>query len=403
MDTDASSALPPKFDSRDPAVLADPYPVYRTLRQAGGLCRGGPGQWVVSRYRDVVPLLRTRRLSHEYPEEYHRFSVGEGPAMSFFQRIMLDRDPPAHTALRGAMARAFSPRLVARLNEFIAVQVDALLRPARDTDRFELVDELAFPLPVALVCELVGIPVVDRKLVRPKAIDLAKGFALQVAAEDRGPAHDAVSWLREYISDLMEQRRRNPGEDLLTMLIEVGHDSAKRLSPEEIVDNVVFLFFAGFETTTNLLATTGAALADHPAEYARLRADAGLIPTAVDEFLRWDAPIQATARLVRQDVEVAGRHIRAGRVVVLLLGSANHDEEQFASPDVLDVGRDPNPHVSFGGGLHFCLGAALARQEASAVLSWLVRNAPTIGSAGPAVRLPSVAFRSYRSVPVTIR
>ncbi|MEU6217674.1 cytochrome P450 [Streptomyces sp. NPDC047022] len=394
-----------KFDSRDPAVLQNPYPIYRELRDSGGLSRGGPGQWVVSRYDDVAPLLRDRRLSHEYPPEYHEFSTGEGPAQSFFQRIVLDRDAPDHTRLRRLMAQAFSPRLIQQMHGYVERKVGELLTPALERGTFDAVTELAFPLPVSVVCELVGIPPVDRDLVRPYAIDLAKAFALYVPEEDRAAAHGAVAWLREYIGELLRGRRASLGEDLLSRMI-VAEDAEQpggRLTAEEIVDNTVFLFFAGFETTTNLIATSVAALVDHPDQAARLRRDPELLPGAVEEFLRFDAPIQATARLVREPVEVGGRTVRAGRVLVLLLGSANHDERRFAAPERLDVGRAPNPQLSFGGGAHHCLGAHLARIEGRAAIGWLLRHAPALKAAGEVVRRPSVTFRSYRSVPVALR
>ncbi|MEU6476609.1 cytochrome P450 [Streptomyces sp. NPDC047017] len=359
----------------------------------------------MSRYDDVAPLLRDRRLSHEYPPEYHEFSTGEGPAQSFFQRILLDRDAPDHTRLRKLMAQAFSPRLLQRMHAYVEQQVDELLAPALERGTFDAVTELAFPLPVSVVCELVGIPPVDRDLVRPYALDLAKAFALYVPDEDRAAAHGAVSWLREYIGDLLRERRAALGEDLLSRMIEAedAEQPGSRLTAEEIVDNTVFLFFAGFETTTNLIATSVAALLDHPGEAARLRRDPELMQSAVEEFLRFDAPIQATARLVREPVEVAGRTVRAGRVLVLLLGSANHDERRFPDPERLDIGRAPNPHLSFGGGAHHCLGAHLARIEGRAAIGWLLRHAPALKAAGEVVRRPSVTFRSYRSVPVALK
>ncbi len=394
--------LPVKFDSRDPRVIVDPYPIYRELRDSGPLSRGGAGQWVVSRHDDVSRLIRDRRLSHEYPPEYHEFSIGDGPANSFFQRILLDRDAPHHTRLRTLMAEAFSPRLVRRLDGYVADQVDGLLAGAVERGRFDVVRDLAFPLPVMVVCELIGIPPVDRDMVRPRAIDLAKAFALYVPPEERGDAHEAVRWLRAYIGDLVEQRRRTPGDDLLSSLL-AAQRSEPGLSLDEIIDNVVFLFFAGFETTSNLISTSYAALLEHPGELARLRADRGLLPTAVEEFLRYDAPIQATARMVREPLEIGERVIRPGRVVVLLLGSANHDERRFERPDSLDIGRDPNPHVSFGGGPHHCLGAALARVEGRAAVSWLLDNTTAVESDGEVVRRSSVTFRAYSRIPVSVR
>lgn len=383
-------------------MLADPYPVYAALRAAGPLSRGGAGQWVVSRHPDVAQLVRDRRLSHEYPPEYHEFSNGEGPANSFLQRIMLDRDAPHHTRLRTLMGEAFSPRLVRRLDEYVREQVDALLAEASELGHFDVVAELAFPLPVMVVCELIGIPPADRDLVRPYAVDLAKAFALYVPPDERGPAHAAVTWLREYISALVDERRRAPARDLISNIL-AAQRSDPELTDEEIVDNIVFLFFAGFETTSNLIATSYAALLEHPDQYDRLRADPGLLPTAVEEFLRYDAPIQATARLVREPLTIGDRVIKPGRVAVLLLGSANHDERRFDNPDGLDIGRFPNPHLSFGGGPHHCLGAALARVEGRAAVGWLLDHAREYRAAGGIVRRASVTFRAYSELPVSIR
>jgi cytochrome P450 len=392
---------PAKFDSRDPAVLDNPYPVYAALRDAGPLSRGGAGQWVVSRYDDVARLTRDRRLSHEYPPEYHEFSNGEGPANSFLQRIMLDTDAPRHTRLRRLMGEAFSPRLVRHLDQYVRDQVDALLAPAADRGSFDVVGELAFPLPVMVVCELIGIPPVDRDAVRPRAVDLAKAFALYVPPDERAPAHEAVTWLREYIGALVDERRRYPKDDLVSNVLAAAATDPE-LTDEDIIDNVVFLFFAGFETTSNLIATSYAALLEHPDQYARLVAEPGLLPTAVEEFLRYDAPIQATARLITEPLDIGDRTLRPGRVIVLLLGSANHDERRFENPDGLDVARFPNPHVSFGGGPHHCLGAALARVEGQAAVGWLLEHARHYGSAGEIVRRKSVTFRSYARLPVSI-
>lgn len=402
MPTAQTRSLPPKFDSRAPEVLADPYPVYERLRAAGPLCRGGPGQWVVTRHADVARLVRDRRLSHEYPPEYHEFSVGDGPANTFFQRILLDRDAPEHTRLRGLMASAFSPKLVKHLHHYIGEQVDRLLAPALERGAFDVVSDLSYPLPVQVVCELVGIPPVDRDLIRPWAADLAKAFALHVPDSERAAVHAAVAAFRGYIGELVESRRRRGGDDLISGLL-AAHRADPTLSIDEIVDNVIFLFFAGFETTTNLISTSYGALLEHPDQLELLRADPALVPVAVEEFLRYDAPIQATARMVREPLELGGRTIRAGRVVVLLLGSANHDPSVFAEPGRLDVTREHNPHVSFGGGPHHCLGASLARVEGAAAVQWLLKNVTRIEAAGEIVRRPSATFRCYSTMPVTVR
>ncbi|MET7595904.1 cytochrome P450 [Streptomyces sp. NPDC004082] len=398
--------LPARFDSRDPAVVANPYRVYADLRAAGRLARGAAGQWVVSHHRDVSLLLKDRRLGHEYPPEYHEFSTGAGPANDFLKRIVLDQDAPAHTFLRGIMQRSFSPKLMRRLEDYVATQVDRLMAEARERAGpggvLDVVGDLAFPLPVTVVCELIGIPDVDRAAVRPYAVELAKAFALYVPPEERASAHEAVTWLRSYVSALVDERARRPTDDLVSNLL-----AARRTHPgfdrETLVDNVVFLFFAGFETTTNLISTIFSALLRHPGQLTLLRARPELAVPAVEEFLRYDAPIQATARYVREPVEIDGRTVRAGRILVLLLGSANHDPARFARPGELDITRDPNPHVSFGGGVHHCLGAALAQVEGRAVLRWLAHAPATPVAAGAVERRPSVTFRAYRSIPVRLQ
>jgi cytochrome P450 len=394
--------LPPRVIAHELAAFTDPYPAYARLRQLAPLCRGGPAQWLVTRYAEVATLLTDPRLAHEFPAQYHRFSAGDSPLRSFFERIILDRDRPGHTRLRRLMGQAFSPGLIRAMRPHIRSLVDELLVPVLDAGEMDAVTDIAFPLPVMVVCKLLGISADDRDEVRPYAIDLGKAFAAVVPERERALGGAAVVWLRAYIEGLLDERRVRPGDDLLSRMLaaEAGGD---RLTREEIVDNAVFLFFAGFETTTSLIATGCAALLERPDQFARLRAEPALVPTAIEEFLRYDAPVQVTARLAREPIEICGRTIKAGRVLVLMLGSANHDEAQFTDPDRLDVSRDPNPHLSFGGGIHYCLGAALARIEGAAVFEAMLRRCTTFEPSGHQVRSIGASFRSYASVPVSLR
>jgi cytochrome P450 len=397
--TAARTGLPPKFDARDPAVVADPYPTYATLRAAGPLCRMGPASWGVTRYADCARLMRDPRLGSEFPPEYHRMSAGDGPAGTFFGGIVLYRDPPDHTRLRRLMAKAFSPALVRSLRPRIARIVEDLLEPALKTGQFDAVADLAFPLPVMVVCALMGIPPADHERVRPYALDLSKAFAAIVPESDRGAADRAVEWLRGYLGEILTERQARPGDDLLSRML-AAEDGGETLTRAEVVDNAVFAFFAGFETTTNLISTGMAALLANPDQLDLLRARPDLIPGACEEFLRYDAPIQGVARLVHEDIEIGDRTVRKGRVLVLLLGSANHDPEVFADPSRLDVARDPNPHLSFGGGVHFCLGAYLARVEATVALETVLSRFRTLAPGSPATRQAGATLRAYASVPV---
>jgi cytochrome P450 len=396
-----AATAPPRFNPFDPDVQDDPYPTYATLRAAGPLCRFGPGSWGVTRHADVTALQRDPRLGSEFPAEYHRLSTGDGPASDFFARIMLYRDPPEHRRLRQLMGKAFSPAVVRALRGHIEELVDRLLAPALESGRMDVVDDLAYPLPVLVVCRLMGIPGQARDDVRRHAVNLGRAFSAVVPPDARAAADEAVRWLRGYLGDLLDQRRIRPGDDLLSRLL-AAEEGGESLTHDEIVDNTVFSFFAGFETTVHLITTGFAALLRHPDQLDRLRADPGLVPTAVEEFLRYDAPIQGTARLVREPVEIGGRTVRAGRVLVLLLGSANHDEAVFHDPAALDVGRTPNPHVTFGGGAHLCLGAFLARMEGAVVFD-RVRRLAALEPAGAPVRQTDTPFRAYASVPVRVK
>ncbi|NYT95658.1 cytochrome P450 [Salinispora sp. H7-4] len=395
-----TSALAPRFDALDPNVVEDPYPEYARLRAAGPLCRLGPGSWGVTRFADVTSLQHDPRLGSEFPSGYHEISVGDGPASAFFQRVMLYRDPPDHIRLRRLLSGAFTPAVVRRLRSHIEDLVDELLAPTLAAGRMDLVPELAYPLPVRVICRLMGIPPESAEDVRHHATNIGRAFTAVVPEQARIEADEAVSWLREHLGALLEQRRSRPGDDLLSRLLD-AEESGDNLSADEIVDNTVFSFFAGFETTVHMITTGTAALLAHPDQLARLRADPSLVTTAVDEFLRWDAPIQGTARYVREPIEIGGRTIRRGRVLVLMIGSANHDERRFARPDRLDVGRQDNPHVAFGGGAHLCLGAFLARMEGAVVFDRLARLA-VLEPDGPTVREPNTPFRAYASVPLRI-
>jgi cytochrome P450 len=396
-------ALPPRFNPLDLSSIDDPYPTYADLRRAGPLLRGGPSQWVVPRYAEVAALLRDPRVGSEFPEPVHRLKLGAGPACDFFQRIVIDRDPPAHARLRQLLAQAFRPSHIAPLAQRVGELVDELLAAAHDGDPVDVARDLAYPLPVTVVCELLGVPRGDRDEVHPRVVELAKAASAIVLAEKERPLVDeAVVWLRDYIGSLLEERRRSPKADQLTRMFEAetGPDPLPR---EEIVDNAVFLFFAGFETTMNMITNGCVALARDPGAFAALRADPSLVPGAVEEFLRYDSPVQVSMRLVREPVEVCGRKLRPGRIVMLLLGSANHDERVFADPERLDVRRQPNPHVAFGGGHHFCLGAVLARLEGAVVFERLVRRFATLEAAAPPVRRPYSATRSFASAPMALR
>jgi cytochrome P450 len=390
-----------RYQPAELAGLADPYPRYAELRAAGRLVRAGPVAWAVTRYRDVAGLLTDPRLSHEFPDPVYRAAGEPDQLADFFRAAVLNRDPPSHTVLRRAMARSVSPRTVAALRPRIGRLVTDLLAGLAGQESTDLIAELAYPLPVTVAAELLGIPAADRDEARPYAVALGRMFgAGPVAEPERERAVAAVGWLRDYLGGLIRRRRPAAG-DALSDLVAAAR-AAGTIRPAELVDNVIFLFFAGFETTTNLLGTGAALLLERPELRTRLQADPALVPTAVEEFVRWDCPIQATSRVARAEVRLGDKVIRPGRIVVLLLASANRDERRFPAPDEVDLSRSPNPHLGFSAGPHHCLGATLARIEAAAVFGQLATGWPAIELAGPPVRRAG-GFRGYQALPVRVR
>lgn len=395
------TTLLPRLGPLDPEVLEDPYPIYRELRDAGPVCRVSPAAYGITRHADVSALLRDPRVSHKFPESDPRFTAQDHVAFDLARRIMSTREAPDHTRIRKLVAPAFGHRQVGRLREDIARQVERLLAAGLERGRMDIVTDLALPLAVGTVCGVVGLPDSVRDEIAGRATDLSRAFTpFAMPERTRGAAAEALAWLRSIVADLLEQRRRDPRDDLLSSVL--GGADGERLSTEEAIDNVVFVCFTGYETTVNMIANGCAALLRFPDQLALLRAEPGLVPTAVEEFLRFEAPSQYGAGIATQPLTLGPTTIKPGRIVFLLLGSANHDERVFHEPDRIDVTRAPNPHVSFGGGAHRCVGAALGRAEGEVVFDALVRRLARFEPDGDPVRAPNASMRAYAAVPVAI-
>ncbi|MBM0236020.1 cytochrome P450 [Micromonospora sp. ATA32] len=392
------TAARPRIQAVDLASSNDPYPEYARLRERGAVVRGEFGQSLAVRHGAVSALLRDARLSSHFPPDFIRLTLGEGPAAGFPAGIVLTQDPPEHTELRRFLGRAFFVAAVRAMTAEVQALIDDLLVPALDTGRMDLVTGLAVPLPVTVVCRLIGIPDADRDAVLPRVMDLAKVFdAANLTLDERGEVDAAVTWLRDYVSALLLDGRSG----LAAMY--AGDPSARRADSARIVDSLLFLFHAGFETTMGLVSNGCAALLDHPDELTRLRAEPGLVSTAVDEFLRYDSPIQNAIRVCREPIVQDGHKIRAGRSVMLLLGAANRDPAAFENPDRLDIGRSPNAHLGFGGGLHRCLGTALARLMGELVFTTLATRFRDIGREHGARRRRHGSLRSFEYLPLVLR
>ncbi|WP_371497588.1 cytochrome P450 [Kitasatospora sp. NBC_00374] len=372
------------FDPWSAAFVAHPYDAYAQLREHAPVSHYGPtDQWLVSRHADVSALLRDRRLGRTYTHRYTHEEFGRpapDPAHEPFHTLndhgLLDLEAPDHTRIRRLVSKAFTPRMVESLRPTVARLADELVTGLIEDGGGDLIAAVAEPLPVAVIAEMLGVPESDRHLLRPWSADITGMFELNPAPETAERAVRASIEFSDYLRALIRERRATPGPDLISALIQ-AQEGSDALSEQEMVSTCVLLLNAGHEATVNTTGNGWWALFRNPGELARLRGSVDeLLPTAVEELMRWDTPLQMFERWVLEDIEVAGTTIPRGSEVALLFGSANRDPARFTDPDRLDLGRADNPHVTFGAGIHFCLGAPLARLELNESYGALLRRAP---------------------------
>jgi cytochrome P450 len=381
-----------------PEHRRDPYPLYRKLRELDPVHRSPAGPLILTRHADATAVLRDPRFSSN-PSHLGGERPQVGPRR-VDTKVLLFLDPPDHTRLRSLVAKAFTPAVVRRLRPRVEQLVAELLDAAAERGGLELIAELAYPLPVAVICELLGVPAEDRALFGTWSSDasrlLDRDIDLDEAAVQRGGA--AIAGFTEYFGGLIQRRRAEPRDDLLSGLIAAEEDG-QRLSWEELFATIILLYLAGHETTVNLIGNGALALLRHPDQLERLRADPSLAPSAVEELLRYDSPVHLTARIATTDLTVAGVPVPRGDQVIALVAAANHDPAVFSDPDDLDVGRRDNRHLSFSAGMHYCLGAALARLEGEVAFPALLRRFPHLDLADPAPELREhFVLRGLRSL-----
>jgi hypothetical protein len=371
----------PLFNPMSPAVIADPYPYYHRLRATDPVHKSPLGFFVASRHADVSFALRDRRFGKDFVGRMtRRFGpqVMEEPVYRSMRHWMLQLDPPDHTRLRGLVVKAFTARRVEDMRPRIQQIVDQAIDRVARQGRMDLIADFAFRLPVIVICEMLGIPEEEHELFFTGA--RASGRLLDPVPLSRAEIDAANSGnlaTAEYFRSLFDLRRRQPGDDLTTQLVQAEEEGSK-LSNEELTANIILLFGAGHETTVNLIGNGLLALHRHPDELLRLRKDASLVPNAVEELLRYDSSVQLTGRTALEDVELGGVPIAKGESVLCLLGAANRDPAVYPDPDRLDVTRPNIRPMSFGGGIHFCLGAQLARIEGEVAISTLLRRLPDL-------------------------
>jgi cytochrome P450 len=390
----------------DPDVLADPYPLYRRLREEDPV-HWDPflHAWVVTRYADVVTVFQHFSADRAYsPQQLATLGMSAmGPIAQVMMQQMLFLDPPAHTRIRSLAARAFTPRRVEQLRSHIEDIVDALLDRLAAGRQMDVIADLAYPLPAIVTAELLGLPPSDRDRLKAWSEDFAEMLGNFQHNPNRfkrvlTSLHDMLAYFREAV----ERDRDHPGSGLLHALrtAEVDGD---RFTDDEVVANTIVTMVGGQETTTNLIGNGLLALLRHPDQLARLRADPSLVPSAVEELLRYESPSQHTARLAPEDVELGGRLIHKRQAVIAVMGAANRDPARFPDPDRLDVGRPDNRHVAFGWAGHFCFGAPLARIEGQVAFEKLIRRFPGLRlTPGPITWRPNLGLRGLTALPVAL-
>ncbi|MFF3650822.1 cytochrome P450 [Streptomyces sp. NPDC002181] len=390
----------------DPAFLADPFPLYRQLREDGPVRRvviaGALEAWLVTRYEDGLAALSDARLSSDVRDAADTRLLEQLPGTERESMLgnMLRSDPPDHTRLRRLVSKAFTARRVAEMRPRVQAVTDRLLDAVVAAGSADLVADFALPLPVTVISELLGVPVDERH-----EFQRWTDRMLMRGAQPPDPAVVNEAWrhMRAYVTGLIGAKREEPGEDLLSALI-TARDEEQRLSEDELVAMVFLLLAAGYVTTVNLISGGIAMLLAHPDQLDLLRSDPALLPGAIEEFLRYDGPVSpGIARFAREDVEIAGVRVPRGATVLIGSAVADRDPGRFPDPDRLDITRADNAHLAFGHGIHYCLGAPLARLEGQIAIGTALRRLPGLALAVPPAEIPwrPGGLRGPLALPVT--
>ena len=348
------------------SVRNNPYEKYAELRSKDPIHRMRLiNAWVLTRYEDVDMVLRDHRRFSNHDDDDREY------------RSMLFHDPPDHTRLRSLVSRAFTPRSVAELEPQIQRLVTELLDDIEGRDRFDLISDFAFPLPVTVIAEMLGVPAQDIDRFRDWSNDIALTVEPTLDDEQTRRMEESFQELLDYFEDIIERRLKEPQDDMITALLNVEAEG-DRLSRGELLSTLTLLLVAGNETTRNFIGNGMLALLKHPDQLQRLRDNPDMLDSALDELLRYDSPVQMDQRMVYEDVEIRSHRIRAGQRVINAIGAANRDPEVFANPDKLDIGRREKSHLSFGRGIHYCLGSPLAMMEGRIAFSALLDRFPSM-------------------------
>ncbi len=386
--------------------IADPYPVYADLREREPVHYDeATDHWLISRYEDVNALLRDRRFGRTYRHLASHAEMGHpdppdwhGPFWDLINAGILDMEPPNHTRVRRLVAKAFTPRFVEGLRPRVQSIMDGLVDELDGAGEFDLI-RVAEPLPVTVIAEMLGVPEGDRHHLRPWSADICKMYELNPSTEMQRDAVRASNEFSAYLRELARERKQDPGEDLISQLALVV-DEGEQLTEDELVGTVVLLLNAGHEATVNSTLLGWWSLFRNPDRLRELRADRSLLPNAIEELLRFDTPLQMFERWVLEPFEIHGVEIPRGAELGLLFGSANRDPSVFERPDELDLTREPNAHLSFGAGIHFCLGAPLGRQELQVSFATLMDRFPNLELVEEPTWKPNYVIRGLEGLRV---
>ncbi|MEU9191202.1 cytochrome P450 [Streptomyces sp. NPDC048484] len=400
---EAEAAL---LELASPPQPADPYPFYDILQRADKVYWSPSiGIWAITGYDEVYAASRTPNVSNgPRAAALRREDWEDHESLRLFLRAIVTLDPPDHTRVRGLASRVFTPASIKGLRPVIEKlansQLDDLADKAAGGQPVDLVDNLASPFPVAVISELLGVPADQGKLFYDLANDWTRVWGGFYSDEDLAQANASVKELRNYFSDLLDERRARPREDLLSSLVKEAKDS--RLSEDELMALATFLFVSGFETTTNLISSGIYSLINNPDQLRNWRQDPGLTGSAVEELLRHGTPISGTARVITQEVRLGDHDIPPGQLVMLMLAAANRDPGKFPDPHRLDLSRDDGPHLSFGGGAHFCMGGNLARMEAQIIFPALFNRFSTMEVEGTPVWRDAIGLHGFQKLPLVL-
>jgi len=404
----------PMFDSYAPEFIDNPYPTFARLRSESPVFFDERwGLTFFTRHADIAAMLRDRRFGRDVrhavpksdidPQAFDRIYPTRYPMWTrFIRESFIDFEPPDHTRLRRLVQSAFNRRASESYRPRLDEAATRLLDAALERGSMDAVADYAEPIPLAMIAELMGVPAVDQPLLVDWSHRIVRLYDQACTDEEGMLAEEATTQFVEYVRDMITQRRQRSSEDLVTALVEAEVDG-DHLTDDEVVATSILALNAGHEATVQAIGNGLLALARNPQQYQRLRSDPDLMSTTVDELLRHDTPLQMFERWVLEDLDWNGAHLRKGTKVGLLFGSANHDETVFADPERLDLGRTPNPHVSFGGGIHFCVGAPLAKVELDVAFSHFARRIGSVALAEENLeRTPSLIFRGVNRLPLTV-